>query len=335
MGDIGAAPDSPTTVDMTIVPPDELSMTFSVAASASNGSESFIAITQGPNLFALSLSAGITVSGVLVDDPSSITAPFLPGDTILACLTPPQPCLLSAHEDSLRLRVPTISALELPGNMLPETGCSYLTALMTGAAILKQELHIPITRTPSASPNLAEDSGVESYNDKRILVVGGETQLGAAMVQLLRRALPEAKISVTSTMEDRSQLFQRTTHMMGLGAVYALDGAIEDLTDRLSPSFDIIVNAVKDRPVRKDVMGTLDGMKRLLECGDIDVVTAVSKFLIEDSDCVTSLHEMLLKAADVFDTYEEPGTCGFECNAGRVKHIMDRQDSAEVVDVPV
>ncbi|KAI5363838.1 putative NAD(P)-binding domain superfamily [Septoria linicola] len=332
MGDIGAASESPTTLDITVPPPDELCMSFSAAASVSNGSENFIANRSGPFVCALPLSAGVTVSGELVDDPSTITAPFLPGDTILACLIPPKPCLLSAHEDSLRLRIPTISALELPGNMLPETGCSYLTALMTGAAILKQELHIPITRTPTASPTPAEDTGVESYNNKRILIIGGQTQLGAALVQLIHRALPDARVYVTSTMDDEPELFQRTIHMMGLGAVYAIDGNADDLTDHLSPSFDMIFNTVKKQSVREDVLKSLDGMKRLIDCGTLDVEKAVSSFLEDEPDCVTSLHEMLLKAADVFDTYEQPGSCAYESDVGKIKCRLEREDSGKVLE---
>ncbi|PIA95845.1 hypothetical protein CB0940_10392 [Cercospora beticola] len=338
MGDIGVSTGSPTTLDITAPPPDELCMTFTAAASASNSSKSFVTQTKGPDLLALPLSAGITVSGELVDDPSTITAPFLPGDIILACLIPPKPCLLSAHEGSLRLRIPTISALELPGSMLPETGCAYLTALMTGAAILKEQLHIPIIRTPTASPTPAEDGGVESYNNKRILIAGGETDLGAAFVQLLHRALPDAKIYITCTETDSTALLsQRLFHMKGLGASNSADGDARDLTDRLSPSFDIIINAVKDQEMRKDVMELLDGMQRFVDCGTLDVEKAVGNFLEEEPDCVTSLHEMLMQAAGVFEMEGEEVVEG-EVEARDVvveeekKLGLEREDSGKVVD---
>ncbi|PPJ52563.1 hypothetical protein CBER1_11022 [Cercospora berteroae] len=343
MGDSGVSSGSPTTLDITAPPPDELCMTFTAAASASNSSKSFVTQTKGPDLLALPLSAGITVSGELVDDPSTITAPFLPGDIILACLIPPQPCLLSAHEDSLRLRIPTISALELPGSMLPETGCAYLTALMTGAAILKEQLHIPIIRTPTASPTPAEDGGVESYNNKRILVAGGETDLGAAFVQLLHRALPDAKIYTTCTETETDSestaaiLSQRLVHMKGLGASNSADGDARDLTDRLSPSFDIMINAVKDSDVRGDVMELLDGMQRFVDCGTLDVEKAVVSFLEEEPDCVTSLHEMLMQAAGVFEMEEKEEKVEGEVEGrdlvGEEKKLgLEREDSGKFVD---
>lgn len=420
MGDIGSeaatpVPASPTTLDMTTVPVDELCMTFSLATAASNSSSTFISQTKqgrrimSDSLFSSSSSSpefsplpvGLTIAGTLVDDPSTITAPFLPGDTILACLTPETAsgCILSPpppsttirkhhdeslsaslqqqslHDDNdekqqppLRLRIPTISALELPPTMSPSIGCAHLTALLTGAAILKQELHIPITRTPSASPNLAEESGVRSYNDKRILVVGGETVLGAAMVQLLHRALPEAKVYVlcgvggrkekeeskkNKELEEESKgerlqlLKQRTKHLLGLGAVSATDGDAKDLMDHLSPSFDILVHAVKGREVRKDVMGALDGMAKLVDCASLDVEAAVGKFVEEEQDCVTSLHEMLLKAADVFDGVEEEEEevrTGGSVGGGGGDHVrnkmklayrFDREDSGTVVVDPV
>lgn len=421
MGDIGSeaatpVPASPTTLDMTTVPVDELCMTFSLATAASNSSSTFISQTKqgrriiSDSLFSSSsspefspLPVGLTVAGTLVDDPSTITAPFLPGDTILACLTPETAsgCILSPpppsttirkhHDESLsatlqqqslhddndekqqppiRLRIPTISALELPPTMSPSIGCAHLTALLTGAAILKQELHIPITRTPSASPNLAEESGVRSYNDKRILVIGGETVLGAAMVQLLHRALPEAKVYVLCGVGGRKEkeenkknkeeeeeeegkgerlqlLKQRTKHLLGLGAVSATDGDAKDLMDHLSPSFDILVHAVKGREVRKDVMGALDGMAKLVDCGSLDVEAAVGKFVEEEQDCVTSLHEMLLKAADVFDGVEEEeeeeevrtgGSVGGGAhvrNKMKLAYRFDREDSGTVVVDPV
>lgn len=419
MGDIGSeaatpVPTSPTTLDMTTVPVDELCMTFSLATAASNSSSTFISQTKqgrriiSDSLFSSSSSSspefsplpvGLTVAGTLVDDPSTITAPFLPGDTILACLTPETAsgCILSPpppsttirkhhdeslsaslqqqslHDDNdekqqppLRLRIPTISALELPPTMSPSIGCAHLTALLTGAAILKQELHIPITRTPSASPNLAEESGVRSYNDKRILVIGGETVLGAAMVQLLHRALPEAKVYVLCGVGGRKEkeeskknkeleeegkgerlqlLKQRTKHLLGLGAVSATDGDAKDLMDHLSPSFDILVHAVKGREVRKDVMGALDGMAKLVDCGSLDVEAAVGKIVEEEQDCVTSLHEMLLKAADVFDGVEEEeevrtgGSVGgggdHVRNKMKLAYRFDREDSGTVVVDPV
>lgn len=305
-------PDSPTTLDITSAPHDELLMEFSSAASCSNTSPNFIALTKGPDLFALPLSAGIAVSGILVNDATTLTEPFLPGDHILACLMPPKPVvLLSAHQDKLRLRIQTNAALEVPEMMLPEQATSYMTSLLIAAAILKETLHIPVVRTPTSSPDPASESGVGTYNHKRILIVGGETPLGAATCQLLRRALPEAKILITISMPkeagySREDLALRTKQLVSLGASYAVDGDISEHFDVvLPPSVDIILNCgAKGKRVRKEIMGLLEGLQKFVDCADdqqmMDVEGMVQGFLELEPDCVTTLHEELLRAGRVF-----------------------------------
>jgi hypothetical protein len=304
---------SSTTLDPTVGPQDELVINFSAAACPSNTSNTFVSTTQGPDLFTLPLEPGVIVSGEIVHDASTITAPFLPGDRILACI-PPRPVLFSAHHGAVRLRIGTGNALEIPDNMTPDHATAYLSALQVGAAILKRELHIPVTRTPTASPHPAEDAGVGTYNDKRILVVGGHTHLGAALVQLLHRALPQAKILVTcesaspsssspsssssSSSPPTADLARRARHLEALGARTVVDGTPPDLADQLPPSVDIIIHAARGpEPVRPDLMDLLDGLHRFVECAAVDVEATVSSYLEDESDCVTSLHELLFSAA--------------------------------------
>ncbi|KXT18829.1 hypothetical protein AC579_8215 [Pseudocercospora musae] len=300
-------PHSPTTLDITAAPHDELLMEFSSAASASNTAANFVSLTKGPDLFAFPLSVGIAVSGILVNDATTLTEPFLPGDHILACLLPPKPVLLSAHSDKLRLRIQTNAALEIPDTMLPEQATSYMTSLLVAASILKEQLHIPIVRTPSASPDPAAESGIGTYNNKRILIVGGQTSLGAAMTQLLRRSLPDTKILVTSSISSsRSDLAQRTDQLVQLGASYAVDGEIEEVDVVLPPSVDIIINCVPATRVRKEILGLLEGLQKFVDVSGMDVEDAVTSFIELEPDCVTTLHEELMRAANVFAGIEEP-----------------------------
>ncbi|EME80815.1 uncharacterized protein MYCFIDRAFT_211672 [Pseudocercospora fijiensis CIRAD86] len=300
-------PDSPTTLDITAAPHDELLMEFSSAASASNTSSNFIGLTKGPDLFALPLSVGIAVSGILVNDATTLTEPFLPGDHVMACILPPKPVLLSAHNYNLRLRIQTNAALEVPDTMAPEQATSYMTSLLIAASILKEQLHIPLVRTPSASPDPAADSGIASYNNKRILIVGGQTPLAAAMTQLLRRALPETKILLTSSIPCPSTLRHRTDQLIHLGASYAVDGEISNLSDVLPPSVDILINCVAGMEVRKEVLGLLDGLQKFVDVTGMDVEGAVAAFVELEPDCVTSLHGELLRAGEVFGGVEEEG----------------------------
>ncbi|KAF2213408.1 hypothetical protein CERZMDRAFT_90443, partial [Cercospora zeae-maydis SCOH1-5] len=130
----------------------------------------------------------------------------------------------------------------------------------------------------------------------------------------------------------------RLWHVKNLGASNAVVAGVDGnvCTDRLPPSVDIIIHAVKDRPVRGEVMELLDGMQRFVDCGELDVEKAVERFVEDEGDCVTSLHEMLMQAAGVFEMElreeeEEEGVVAIDDDV-KEKFVLVREDSGNFVE---
>lgn len=200
---------------------------------------------------------------------------------------------------------------EQPSSMSSEDAVEYATSLLKAAAIITGELKLPLEtlKEPHAS--------FDPFGGKRIFVVGGQTTLATALVQILKRISPGCKIAATTTMVDQDALFQRTIHLVMLGAGYAIDGDAVDLMQHLRADmveherFDMILDTVGRLGGRAELLDLLAESGTYVDCTATDFEAHTRSLLPELADVVVVFNSLLKQAADVFDTRTEP-SCPLE-----------------------
>jgi NADPH:quinone reductase-like Zn-dependent oxidoreductase len=103
--------------------------------------------------------------------------------------------------------------------------CCYLTA----ASAINHGLHVPL-------PHL-DPSG--SHSLKSILVLGGSSAVGGDAIQLLRLALPSAKILTTSSAKHHE-------HLISLGATKCFERSTDEDTIKAATPGGLGVDAILD-----------------------------------------------------------------------------------------
>lgn len=225
------------------------------------------------------------------------------GNAVLGIAATPLDC------STPQLSTATLSKLCIvPKNISPHKACTYTAALLAARAIIRHEFGIELT----SSHRRPDRRRAEPPSGRRIVVVGGETSLGAALTQILVRVRPDARVVVSSSLSDQRVLFQRTSHLVGLGAWYAIDGALPDLMEYAGlgdeNGLEVIFNATKGMDVRED----LAKVGKVVECSERDARTVPESPDTTSSDSTGVVYEMLREAADVMAQYVEPSeSCEF------------------------
>lgn len=230
---------------------------------------------------------------------SSVASPYLGStdDALLGIME-----LLEDHSEISQTTTMFSKLCTVPDSMSPPEACSYTAALLLAIAKVQKELGVTLT----SSHQRPDRRTADSPSGRRIVIVGGETHLGAALTQILVRVRPDAKVVLLSSMSDQRELFQRTSHLVGLGAWYAIDGAIPDLMEHaglaIADGVECILNATDDDNVRGDV----SKVGRVVDCNEHsrDAVSAILD--VEQADLTVGVFAMLREAADMFDTYTAP-----------------------------
>ena len=207
-----------------------------------------------------------------------------------------------------KVTVPSSRIHRKPKSISCSDAASMGVAYFTAFAILEQELNIQV-QYPFRQA--AEDSNLDG---KRVLIAGGETDPGIAMLQTLRSLGPECKIAMTASMNSQYNLLQRCSHAVALGAKYAIDGACSDLMDHLRADMEStgdqtvhvildVSGAAVDRP---ELMELLAPEGKYVDCTQQDVGDAMSAMVLNRSDVIASFDNMLWRAAEVFQFTVEP-----------------------------
>lgn len=186
---------------------------------------------------------------------------------------------------------------------LEETAYLVL-ATLAAATILNGQLGLSFS-------SLEEGQGDVSSNDKKkVLIIGGETAIGAAMVQLLKHASPNCQTLVLTDIKDQQDLFQRVVHITLLGAIYAIDQNAEDLMQHVKARADVIIDVRKSVSTRPELLELLAESGRLISCMDLNIKSTRSEDILNGIGGMTRVGELVTAAIDIFNAYEAPG-CSF------------------------
>jgi NADPH:quinone reductase-like Zn-dependent oxidoreductase len=248
----------------------------------------------------------ITFAGKVEATGSSVTA-VRSGDRIIVFDRPShyQQDTTSANKSIV---VPSHRAHLIPETYSSAQACSYAAALIIATVLLKQELEISFSPGQLRHPrgrNVAAPTG------RRIAIVGGQTNLGAALIQILSRATPpDTRIVFVASMESQEDLFQRVNHLIRLGASFGIDGSLPDLLDHADQfkdqaGIEIMINTVDD-PVRTDLLRCLTDGKNIIECPSLDLNMALVDEVIGDMAYAEAWNAMLIESAAEFGRYVEP-----------------------------
>ena len=207
-----------------------------------------------------------------------------------------------------KVTVPSSRIYRKPKFISCSDAASMGVAYFTAFAILEQELNIQV-QYPFRQA--AENSNLDG---KRVLIAGGETDLGIAMLQILRSLAPECKIAMTISMNSQYNLLQRCSHTVALGAKYAIDGACSDLMDHLRADMEstgdktahVILDVSGAAVDRRELMELLAPEGEYVDCTQQDVGDAISAMVLNRSDVIASFDDMLCRAAEVFQFTVEP-----------------------------
>ncbi|KAK4613575.1 hypothetical protein CLAFUW4_09409 [Fulvia fulva] len=246
-------------------------------------------------------------AGKVVDAGSAVSA-FHNADRVVVFDKPSsfQQNLTATHR---KIIVPSERLHIIPETMSSYVACLHAAALVQATVIIEQKLHL------SFSPEQKKPHRGQVPQGRRVAIIGGETELAVALVQVLRRVSPNTRIVVFSSMDNQADLFQRTCHLVGLGASFAIDGALPDLMEHAEAMKDeagieVIINTVIGQPVRTDLVDVLTGPKVLVEYQSLRIPTMQSTARVGDSDFSAALYRMLAESADEFARYvQSPDRC--------------------------
>lgn len=218
-----------------------------------------------------------------------------------------QPSSFRQHLTDTRrkLVIPWERIYVIPETMSSSVACLHAAALVQAIGIIEETLHL------SFLPEQEKPQRGQIPQGRRVAVIGGETELAVALVQVLRRASHDTRIIVLSSMDSQEDLFQRTSHIVGLGASFAIDGAIPDLLEHATglkdeAGIEVIINTVDGKPVRDDLINVLTGPKVLVECQSLETPTMLSSSRVSDPRFSAALYRMLAERADEFARYVQP-----------------------------
>lgn len=202
---------------------------------------------------------GSDVCGVVVKTGSSVPiSDFKPGDRVIGSANS-----FSGDPDHAAFQTYTLvkaaSAARLPGALSFNQGATVPTAFATATVALFDILNLPLPSSSSASPPSAVKTG--------ILVWGGATQAGSALIQLLRLTMPNLTVFATASLGHHDRL-------RGLGADYVADyrsaTVVDDIltaTDKTGVRIEYAVDTVSTPETLSSVvkvLGRFEGGKRML-----------------------------------------------------------------------
>ncbi|KAL6898857.1 GroES-like protein [Trichoderma evansii] len=187
----------------------------------------------------------------IVEDVGPGVNRFKKGDEVFARFYPSSPSGAAFQE------LATTSTSDVafkPASLSYQEASSLSLGFMTAASALYCVLNISL---PFVEPALKDANTLKS-----ILVVGGSSAVGAAAVQLLRIALPDAIIITTSSPKHHE-------HLKSLGATIALDYNAPDITSRIKQAsldgVEAILDTVNGVATDPGLLQTLTGLKLFAE----------------------------------------------------------------------
>ncbi|CZT19160.1 uncharacterized protein RCC_05006 [Ramularia collo-cygni] len=279
------------TQSSVVLSPDHVLMTLEHFAPNLGGSKS--------------VQSSVVFSGYVVETGSTVSAVRAGERTLVFG----KPSSFQQHPEATQdmILVPSERVHAIPKTLSNLAACSYAGALVTATMILSAKLHmtfLPSSRRPLQGRDIPQPQGA------RIAIVGGETDLAAALIQLLRRTNHDIRIVVTATMGSQIDLFQRVCHLVSLGASFGIDGALPDLLDHAEglkdeAGIEVIINTT-DKPIRADLLGCLKGPKKTVECQVLDRDPALLDSLVGDAAYRESFYALLAESAEIFARYIEP-----------------------------
>lgn len=234
----------------------------------------------------------------------SLVLTFAPQDKVLGFGGPIE------NQGSRHIISPEDQLYHIPRSVTSEEACSHTSALLRAIPILKQKLGIAFT----ASQKRPSRSSGEEQSGPRIVIIGGETQLGLALTQILVRARPDARVVVLISMkEDPMGLFQRASLMLRCGAWYAIDGDTPDLMEyaglREEGGTELVISVVGREVVRGDLLARVD-------CFAQDAEVRVEGEEIANGEFRKAVYWMLEEAAGEMEKWQELPDCGFGEDGG-------------------
>lgn len=191
--------------------------------------------------------------------------------------------------DRNQLKTITVAARNLirkPAGDSAEQSLAVVYATWLAMAILQHHLNLRM-----GLPSTARSSGDRLFG-RRILIIGGETLMGAAMVRILHKTMPDTKVVVTSSLTDQEELLSRTIALVKLGAAFAIDGDAEYLLDELKrpmqeyTGLDVVIDVSGPLACQGEVLGLLVGERILVDCARADATQTMQTMLVEE-DMVT------------------------------------------------
>ena len=247
------------------------------------------------------------VGGKIVEtSPASVD--LEPGDEVLGYTELADEC----GKGEQLIDLPASRVFPKPQPMSYEEATGISIEHVVAAVILQNQLGLQVPSLPSQALN--HDGGFEN---QRVLILGGETNLGLALVQTLHLMEPRCSIIVTISMEDQYSLLQRAVHLVSLGSRYAIDGEAAELMDHLradsgeTKGVDVVLDITCMASRRTEIHELLRGRKRYVDCRTLDLDHAMSTLLGNPQpDLMSRFENMLHKAAEAFQIITEP-SCDF------------------------
>ena len=208
--------------------------------------------------------------------------------------------------------VPEIMAFKKPASLSAENAASLGMEYAAATVLLEEKLEL---RLPKYSQQ--ESAGEEKLHNMRVFILGGESNFGIALAQILHLMEPKCNIWVTASMEDQFMLLQRASQLVQLGAQYAIDGETPDLMDHLpaptqeSGGVDVILDLNGLAIRRPEICGLLRGRKRYMDCRDLHLGPAMTRLLEEPRvGMMVEFEKLMHDATEAFQVKVEMPSCG-------------------------
>ncbi|KAJ7035616.1 putative quinone oxidoreductase [Mycena alexandri] len=155
-----------------------------------------------------------------------------------------------------RVEVATHFLTKRPKNISLEEAASLPIGFLTAVCTIVHSLQIPLRFLPEAI-------STEGQVPSSVLILGGSSAVGAAAIQLLRRAYPSLPILATSSVKHNARLID-------LGATHVVDYKSSTVVADIAaaspgaPGVDVIIDCVSAGASQTDICDVLDpaGSKR-------------------------------------------------------------------------